>query len=372
VAQSVCYFTDSVEVGGAERALLLLIGSLDRASWRPTLLFNRGAEALAEEAARLGATVDEVPAAPVGLRGARRVPGLVGRLRRERFDVFHAHLAWPLAAKYPLAAAIGARVPAVVATVHLAPEFALDRSTRLQHRALSTAVGRYVAVSHDVAAQLAARLGWPPAKITVIHNGVPLPATEPRRDEALRNSLAGAAPLAVTVARLTQQKGIDTLVRAAADAPGVQFAVVGDGPERTRLEAAARSLGVADRVRFLGHRHDVPDLVAAADVFVLPSRWEGSSLALLEAMAAGKPVVATAVGGTRELVTDGETGILVPPDDATALADAVRSLALDATRAGALGAAARARVAAEFEISAKTEALTDLYRDVLKARRGRG
>src|SRR5262249_5244968 len=133
-------------------------------------------------------------------------------------------------------------------------------------------------------------------------------------------------PVVLTLGRLDAQKGYPVLLEAAAQLPDADFAVAGEGPERDVLEDLAGRLGIADRVHFLGHRTDVPELLAAADVFALPSLYEGSSLAVLEAMAARRAVVSSAVGGTEELIEDGESGLLVPPGDAAALAGAIRRL----------------------------------------------
>ncbi|MGZ4337109.1 MAG: glycosyltransferase [Gaiellaceae bacterium] len=374
MARSIYYFTDSEDIGGAEQALLMLIGSLDRDAWRPTLLHHEGAgiEPLADSARALGAAVRAVPPAPIGFEGARRLPALVRDLRRSAPDVFHAHLSWPLAAKYPLAAAVLARVPAVLATVHLFPEFTIDRSTYLQERLLACGVGKYIAVSHDLAAQLIQRLHWPRAKIAVIHNGIFVERFQRACDPRLRLELSGGVtPLFATLGRLTEQKGIDVLLEAATFVREARFVIAGDGPDRQRLEAAAARLGLGDRVRFLGQRGDVAEILAASDAFVLPSRWEGTSLAILEAMAAGKAVIASDVGGTRELIVNGESGILVQPGAARPLAEALRAVARDPGMAARIGAAARKRAVALFTIEAATSRVTAVYSELLE-RGGRG
>jgi glycosyltransferase involved in cell wall biosynthesis len=375
-ARSIYYFTDSGEIGGAERALLSLLEHIDRRIWRPTLLYNPSANvaSFVDRAHELGAEVRAVPPLPLGFAGARGMPSLARQLRGERPTVFHAHLSWPLAAKYPLAAAVLARVPAVVATVHLFPALTVNRSTYFQERLLATGVGRYIAVSRDIAARLYAAFGWPARKIETIHNGVAVERFQGGQDPQLRRALTGgeSVPVVLTVARLAQQKGLDVLLRAAVDVPDARFAIAGDGPERVQLETMAQSLGVAGRVAFLGHRTDVPDLLAAADLFVLPSLYEGSSLAILEAMAAGRAVVSSSIRGTDELIVDGESGCLVQPGDAEGLAGALRAvLGDDATRAR-LGSAARDRVVAKFSAAVATERVTHVYEDLLKrTKRGR-
>lgn len=376
MARSIVFYTDSCTLGGAEHALLMLLGTLDRGAWAPTLLLDEaeGAQAIAGPAQALGVPVGYIDPMPLGARGAARVPALARRLRRERPDVFHAHLSWPLACKYGLAAAVAARVPAVVGTVQLIPEFELDRSSALQLRALSRGVGRWIAVSRDIAEQLVGRFRWPAERVEVVFNAVDVARFGgPGDGGPLREALAGGAsgPVVLTCARLDPQKGHRTLIEAAVSLPGAVFVLAGDGPERPALEALAARLGVADRVRFLGQRSDVPELLAACDVFALPSLYEGSSLAVLEAMAAGRPVVSSSIGGTRELVEDGRSGLLVPPGDAAALAAALRRVLGDAALRSALTGRARERVAREFTPDATARRVQEIYGAVLREA-GRG
>jgi len=354
VARSVYYFTDSDTLGGAEEALLTLLSNLDRREWRPTLVHHPsdGISGLVERAAALDVECIGAPPMPLGLAGMRRVPPFTSLLRRRRPDVFHAHLSSPLAAKWALVSALAARTSGVVATVHLFPSFELGASARLQEALIGRFVDRYIAVSADVAGRLRRAFRLPAPKVEVVRNGI-----EPHAPAAPAADVPRPAVLAV--ARLVPQKGIDVLLRAAVDLDAT-VVVAGDGPERAALEAEA-----AGRVRFLGHRTDVPALLAAADVFVLPSRYEGTSLALLEAMGAGKAVVATAIGGTDELVRDGVDGLLVPPDDPAALAEALERLLVDNELRARLGGAAAARVAADFSAEASTARVVGIYRDVL-------
>ena len=141
--------------------------------------------------------------------------------------------------------------------------------------------------------------------------------------------------------------------------------IAGEGPERSALEAQARTLGLADRVVLLGYRDDVCDLLASCDLFVLPSLFEGLPLSVLEAMAAGKPVVATAIGGTDEAVVHGETGLLVPPADAASLAKAIRTALSDPRLSQRLGAAGRARVYQEFSAQTMVRHITEIYDELL-------
>jgi glycosyltransferase involved in cell wall biosynthesis len=155
------------------------------------------------------------------------------------------------------------------------------------------------------------------------------------------------------------------LLEAAALVPHAIFVLAGDGPERPALEAQARSLGIEGRVRFLGHRTDIPQLLAVSDLFVLPSLYEGLPLSVLEAMAAGKPVIATQIGGTSEVVTDGETGLLVKPRDSNALAAAIQRLLTDQDLANRLARSALDRVRHEFSSDVMVRRVSRIYQDLL-------
>jgi glycosyltransferase involved in cell wall biosynthesis len=349
--------------------MFMLISALDRAVWKPTLLLDDapGVEPLAERAGALEIGVRLVQPMPLGLSGARRVFGLARMLRAERPAVFHAQLSWPLAAKYALAAAVLARLPAVVATVQLIPTLELNRSSLLQLRALSSGVDRYIAVSREIAIELVERFRWPAGKVDVVYNAVEIERFGEPASAALRSQLTGGEerPVVLTCARLHEQKGHAVLLRAATEVPGAVFALAGDGPEQGALKSLAAELGIADRIRFLGQRNDIPALLAACDVFALPSLYEGSSLAVLEAMAARRPVVSSAIGGTDELIDDGKTGALVPPGDAGALAAALRRLLGDAALRDSLARRARERVESRFTREEMVCRVMGIYEELL-------
>mgnify|MGYP005835790873 CR=1 FL=1 len=207
-------------------------------------------------------------------------------------------------------------------------------------------------------------------KLEVIPNGVDVGAFA-GAEPVLRGELGVPAgvPLVVSVGRLDEQKGMDDLVRAAASvrARGVRFrmAIVGDGPQAARLKRRSAQLGLADCVQFLGKRSDIESVLASADLFVLASRWEGMPNALLEAMAAARPVVATRVAGSEELVEDGRTGVLVPPRCVEALADAIAEVLGDRMRAGDMGRAGLRRVREHFTIERMAERTVALWRRCL-------
>jgi glycosyltransferase involved in cell wall biosynthesis len=369
VARSIFFYTDSETFGGAEEALLMLIESLDRSAWHSTLVVPESPlqPVLSRRAEALNVPVRVIDPVPLGLNGAARLPELVRMLRRERPDVFHALLPWPLAAKYPLAAAVLARVPAVLGTVQLMAPFGISRSSRIQLRLLARGVDRYLAVSRDIKQRVIQRLGFPEAKIEVVYNAVRVERFHPAGAPQQRAELTGGEdrPVILTAARLDPQKGHPLLLRAAANLPGVLFAFAGDGPERETLEAQAAELGVGDRVRFLGQRDDVPELLRACDVFALPSLYEGSSLATLEAMAAGRAVICSAIPGTDELIVDGDSGLLVTPGDADALAEAINRVIADPELRAALGRRARERVERNFTAAAMARNVAAIYEQLL-------
>lgn len=369
MAHSIFFYTDSRVLGGAENAMFMLLASLDRAEWEPTLLLEDAPEVepLARRAAELEVPVRRIPAMPLGPAGARRVPALTRLLRRERPAVFHAHMSSPVACKWGLAAAVLARVPAVLGTVQVGAYEPPNRSAYWQLRALAARVDRYLAVSREIAAELTEGLGWPAAKVEVAYNAVDVERAAVPAPPGLRAQLGGSETrsLVLTPARLDAQKGHEVLLEAIVEVPEALFVLAGDGPERGALEARAAELGIAQRVRFLGRREDVPQLLSACDVFALPSLYEGSSLAVLEAMAAGTAIVSSAIGGTEELIEDGRSGLLVAPGDASALAAALRRVLDDPQLREDLAAHARERVDSGLRREQNADRVAAAYRDLL-------
>jgi glycosyltransferase involved in cell wall biosynthesis len=224
-------------------------------------------------------------------------------------------------------------------------------------------VQRAVAISPAVAERLASA----GVESEIIRSAVDPAALESGLGrERARADLGGRGdePMLLCVARLHRRKGVDVLLHALPEVEA-RLWIAGDGPERAALESLAAELGVSERVCFLGTRDDTADLLAACDVFVLPSRLEGLGVATLEAMAASRPVVASDVGGIADAVVAGRTGLLVPPEDAHALADALRRVLGDAELRLMLGRAGPGRVAEGFLASQMVEAYEALYRALL-------
>ena len=368
-------FTDTRGYGGAERSLLALLEGLDRRRWRPTLVYHDspGVAPMLRAARMLGTELWAVPAMPEGLAGAAGIPRFAAALRARGPAVFHAQLNSQASCKFGLVAALLARVPAVVATEHFFLESRSSFSADVQQRVLGAAVGRYIAVSHYVRRGLHEKFRWPLSKIVVVPNGIDASRLRCEPDAALRAILSreGMRPVVLTTARLVPAKGLACLLEAARELPEVQVVIAGDGPQRGELVTRARDLELADRVDFLGHRDDVPQLLACSDIVALPSFNEGFPLAVLEAMAAEKPIVATRVGGTGEAIVDGQSGLLVPPADPAALAASVRRLLDDPAAAAGLAHAARRRVEESFSSTRMVDQVTDVYEELLRSSRRR-
>jgi glycosyltransferase involved in cell wall biosynthesis len=364
VTRRVVHYVDSDIFGGSEEAALHLMASLDRTRWDPVLMHHPGpgVARLVDGAAGLRIRTHVVP--PVGPR--RRLAGIIRlwrALRDERPAIFHAHLSWPFACKYGVLAAWLARAPVIVGTAQLyvAP------GNAPQPRLVLRLFRRIIAVSQEVRARYVEDLRVPAGALTVVRNAIRVPPLDRTRAPALRATLVEGRPdyVVLTLARLHPQKGHRYLLAAAAQIPDATFVLAGDGPLRPELERMARELGVADRSIFLGHRTDVADLLAAADLVVLPSLFEGLPVSILEAMAAQRPVVATAIGGTDEAVTHEVTGLLVPPGDPAALASAIRRIRSDPALALRLATAGRERVEREFSSEGAAREVMRIYDELM-------
>ena len=363
----IVFYTDTQGFGGAEQSLLHLMAGLERGAWDPWLACHPRADI---EPLLDGARARDVPLLPLPplFDGWKSTWRFASQLREMRPHVFHAHLTWPLACKHGLLAAVLARVPAVVTTVHLFVELPYPLRARLLHRLVGLGVHRHIAVSRALGRRLQERFKIPGQAIRAVPNGIPLASFAGAEESPLRSTLAGptSRPIVLNVGRLVGQKGQLHLLEAAALIPAAQFVFAGDGPDRDVLQAKALELGLDERVTFLGQRADIADLLSACDVFVLPSLFEGLPLSILEAMAAAKPVVATSVGGNPEVIADGETGLLVPPADPAALAAALRRVLSDAALAARLAAAGHAEVQRGYSVDAMVRGVTAVYAELLR------
>jgi len=245
----------------------------------------------------------------------------------------------------------------------------------LLYRLTSCLVNGFIAVSDEVKEAMMEIIGPIQDKITVIHNGVDVKRYGHLVDKTRVQSQLGLgdnARLIAVVGTLGEPKGHRYLVEAMATVapqyPDVHVLFIGDGHLKEELQAQVESLNLGQWVHFLGNRHDVPDLLAASELFVLPSLWEGLSMALLEAMAAGKPIVATAVSGTTQVMIPGETGLVVPPRDSRALAEAIIQLLSNPAQAQMMGQAARQHVKMNFSAQKQADEHLVLYHSLLQGR----
>jgi glycosyltransferase involved in cell wall biosynthesis len=362
----VCLMIGRLAAGGAEKQVALLAAELSRRGI-PTsvvLLFH-GDDPRKADLVEAGV---EVTTLGFGRRNGHRALGynlgvfgrLVRYLRRTRPDVVHAFLFHTYVVAAP--AAWLARVPAMVAGRRSLGYFKEGRRAMLAaERVANRLTDLVVANAEAVAADAVAQEGLPPSKVAVVHNGL----TSAAFVAAAPAEVESALPVLICVANLRTVKGHRHLV----DALGLlrdrghpcTLLLVGDGPE----EAALRERAAGLDVRFLGTRWDVDRLLARADVAVSSSLSEGMSNAVMEAMAIGKPVVATAVGGTPELLADGR-GVLVPPADPVALADGVAALLADPDHAARLGAESREWSRKNLHVDTMVDRHLELYRSLLR------
>jgi glycosyltransferase involved in cell wall biosynthesis len=309
---------------------------------------------------------------PVDVSRAGRLGGaqrLARDLRRERLSILHTHTAISANILSRLAGRF-ARVP-VVSHLHienyLPPSPLKAAVLRTLDNTTARLAARVIAVSEGTKRALIDQ-GYPERLVEVVPNGIHLVSHDGNLSGRTTLGVPEGAPLVGEIARLCDVKGQRELIRALRELPGVHAVFAGEdleagGAYRRGLEREGEELGVADRIHFTGYR-PAAEVLPALDVFVLPSWIEGMPIVALEAMAYGKPVVATPVGGTAEVVVDGETGALVPPRDPRALAAAIRPLLDDPALAKRLGAAGRARVEQRFSADAMTRRVLEIYDEV--------
>ena len=368
----VMFLVTSMPVGGAETLLVNLVRRLDRERFLPELCCLK-------ERGPLGEMIsDEIPVHS-GLLGAKHDVRVLGRLTR-LFAERRIDAAITVGAGDKMfwgrLAAWRAGLPVVAAALHSTgwPD-GVGRLNRL----LTPITDAFIAVAAPHGRHLAEIEGFPAAKVHVIPNGVDTERFRPLpRSEAFRAEL-GLAPTdraVAIVAALRPEKNHSMLLEAIANLrrtrPEVKLLVVGEGPERANIERRAAELGVGEAVRLLGNRGDVPEILAAADAFCLSSHMEANPVSILEALACEVPVVAPRVGSIPETVRDGDTGYLVEPGDASAMASRIAMLLDDATARRRLGKSGRELVVAHWSLDNMVRGyerlITDIY--LSKCRRG--
>lgn len=372
-----CYLITTFAVGGAENHLLSLVSRLPRDRFEVTVAFFK------EEAIEARSLVPDFKALGVevvDLGMERRwdykaLARLVRLLREGRYHILHTHLF-----RADLMGALArkrAGVPHLFSTIHNTDPFYTHPVWKRLARWAAGEADRVVVISDAIGRFMVERVGLEAGRLRRIHYGLETPPGRPELREAVRRELGieAEAPVAGIIARLTPQKNHQRLLEAFATVhskvPGARLLVVGHDPGGLRplLEATAERLGLALAVRFLGYRDDREAILEALDCFVLPSLWEGFGLVLLEAMAAGRPVVASRVGAIPEVVLDGKTGYLVDPHDGSALADSMVRVLGDRALGRRLGEEGRRRVLNEFSPEKMVASTVGCYEDIIRGPR---
>jgi len=359
-------------LGGGQITLLSLVKGLDKDKFE-VMAASGGGGPLVDELGKLG-----VPHIPIDVRKLSG-PGAAGRiaavLRGAAIDVLHTH--GGIAGLYGRLAAKKAGIPAVVHTLH-GIHYLHYRNPLLKwafivlERRLSRFTGAVIFVSQaDLRRGMKLRLA-PAGKARLIRNGIDPAGMIPGFDRAAKKIELGSGgrPLIVAVSRLHRQKGLKYLLRAVPlireGIPAVKVVIAGGGPLASKLASAVRRLRIGESASLLGEREDAREVLAAADVFVLPSLWEGLPYVLVEAAALGKPIVASDIDGVREVVRSGETGVLVPPRDPGGLAAALILLLRDQDLAGKLGERARRDIPSAFALERMVRETEALYLEVFR------
>ncbi len=349
----VCHVSLTLKTGGLERLLADFARHHDRSLCEMEFLAIREIGRFADVIRATNCRLHVL--SPAGRLGQLRQ--MARLFRNGGFDVVHTHNTYPHL--YATLAARWAGIPVVIQTRH-GQRAGHGWKSRTQYRWAAKWVDRVVAVSQDAANLTIRPDGIPAAKVQTIWNGIDLDDFEYRGP--------GPDPVLISVARLSAEKDFPTLLhamkRAVAQFPALKLRLIGDGPEREKLESLTRELGLTDCVKFHGDCRDVPAKLAEAACFVSASLTEGISLTLLEAMAVGLPVIATAVGGNPEILVDGVTGRLTPPRDPAQLAEAIVSLVRRPETWHSWGRAGRRRVEQHFDVRRMVAEYQSLYAEL--------
>jgi glycosyltransferase involved in cell wall biosynthesis len=359
--KTILFLSTTSGPGGAERMISTLSAALNAKQFRVIVgLFRQGW--LQEQCESLQVETRIIPLE--GVFHHRWFKRCLQLIREERVAVVHAHEFSAI-----VYGSLVARLTAIpfVGTIH-GKNYYWERVRRRLAYRWASRYGQLVAVSEDLKKFVIEKVGIQDSRIQVIYNGVePAATVQPEEVTRCREELGfGTDDIVIgAVGSLYPVKGhrylLDAMPEVLAQHPRARLLIIGRGPLEDSLRAQADRLGIKDRVRFLGLRHDVPRLLAMMDLFVLPSLSEGLSLALLEAMAAGKPVVATRVGGNPELVKSGRTGLLVQPNDPVALATNISTLLSDPAKILEYGEHGRERVLACFGMDKMVDGYSRLY-----------
>lgn len=369
---SVLHVISGIDVGGAENHLLMLLDGLASREFDVTVAYLKGDGELADDFREAGCSVERI-----GIRSDLDPLGLgrlVAKIAQNDYDIVHTHLFH--GDVYGATAATVAGVPAIVSSKHNDPPYWQDQPHKLVHDLSLSRTDRVLPISEHVRDYLLETSNVSPDRVQTVRYGFSPKdfedVSESDVQSVRREFVDDNKPLVGTVARLTEQKNLETLLRAFEQVrdrvPGAHLAIVGRGEEEDRLIRLADTLGIADAVTFAGFRTDIPELMHAFDVFALPSRWEGFGVVFLEAMAAQTPVVASEVSAIPEVVADGKTGLLCPPTDETQFADAISTLLEDRELAESMGEAGRERLDRKFTVDRMVEEVATIYQEILSTK----
>jgi glycosyltransferase involved in cell wall biosynthesis len=361
-------FTRSFHIGGTEvQVLELLRGLPSRYQLQVSVLEDAGP--LSSKLRQLGYVPEEFP-----LTGSLKRPNTAWQIlrmahwfRRNRTELVHVHDFYSTMLVVPAAKLAGVKV--IVGRLDLAHW--LDRTQYTALAQLTRLADHVIANAEAIRRMLVDKEGLPPSRVSVIHNGLDLPRFDQRVREGLHGPLpeTGGAPVVAHVANMNhpvkrQEDVLEALALLKRDGLTLHAFLVGDGPRRPELERKAREMGVSDRAHFLGRRQDVPAIYSRVNLGVLCSTAEGMSNAVMEGMAAGLPMVVTAVGGSPDLIVDGERGRVVQPERPAELAHAFRWMLDHPKQARDMGAAARGFVRRELSLERLVERHDALYQQV--------
>jgi len=370
---NILHLITELNIGGAEKVVAQIAAHLskDRYNTLVSCLYDPGL--VADEIVKNGIQVVDL-----GTRSkwdVRAAYQLFRLLRRENIQIlhshlFHANLLGRIAGKM-------AGVPIIISTRHSVAIGGKGRE--LINRWTTGWSDVTIAVSEQVRDAEMRWTGLGPGRLVTIYNGIDTErfrSLDPKEADAFRHEfqIDQDAPLIGIIARFHREKGHSILIDASPGIldrfPKAKILLVGEGDTRAAIEEEVHTLGLSDSIMFAGIRQDIPRVLSALDLFVLPSLWEGMPIVILEAMAAGLPVVATRVGGIPEVVEDGVTGLLVPPRDPEALAEAIIALLQDRKRAEAMGRAGRKRVEKHFSAERMVHQTEALYEELIKEKMG--
>jgi glycosyltransferase involved in cell wall biosynthesis len=365
-SRSVLYFTNSTLWGGVEEHICGLLRRLSRSLFRAHLVCD---PTLYERF--VAASPTDVDITPLAFSSAKHVAAaaqFARLLMRGRFQIVHSHMFWSSLFASPIAWAC--RAPVVVETLHGTEAWRKGwKANYTVDRATTRFVSKYIAVCESDAQFLRRRKHVPAKKIAIIHNGIDTRRFALPQDarSSIRNALGFTEEdtVLIVVARLHPGKGhhvlLDAMRELSHSYSKLKLICLGEGEGESQLRNLCESFGLAHCIRLVGYQKNVPEWLAAADINVLPSFYEGLPLTVLEAMAVGLPTVASNVGGIPEAIEDGVSGLLVPPKDPHSLANALSFLLRDAATRVRIGDAARARAGRHFAIEHQVSSTEALY-----------